>query len=48
MGQSDSAPYGRGPEWHRNGKILRRPQARRICASVKDYAAGVANGSKRK
>jgi transposase len=35
-------------EWHRNGEILRRPRARRICASVKDYAAGVASGSKRK
>jgi hypothetical protein len=45
---SDSVPYGCGREWHRNGEILRRPHARRIYASVKDYAARVASGSKRK
>jgi hypothetical protein len=44
----DGAPCGRGRLWHRNGEILHCPHARRICASVKDYAASVASGSKRK
>jgi hypothetical protein len=43
-----SVPYGCSREWHRNGEFLRSQQARRICTSVKDYAAGVASGIKRK
>jgi hypothetical protein len=44
----DGASYGCGRAWQRVGEILRRPRARGICASVKDYAAGVATGGKRK
>lgn len=46
--ESIGAPYGCGRARQRVGEMLRRPRARRICVSVKDYAAGVATGGKHK